>query len=320
MNHIGSFLEHRDRTEMKRLKAAIAICLVCTLGRMGAAGDGVWNLPGGGSWNQAANWSGSLPNAPGDVALVGSLPSSNSTVTVNAPITLGELRSSRPVEITISGADPVNSTLTFDAGATDSTTIAVLGESGRLRIEAIVRTDPDAPLLVDTVGELSSIHLNRAILGDGDLEKVGLGALQLNGANNAWSGTLQVRKGVVEANHSFALGDLQHGTVVNGGTLRVLQAVSENVDLIDGALIAAGPMAGQTRVFGGQVFLNHAGPHTGAIPARQAAYQSGTPILRRSGLTGNTAAQEKCPSTWDQKEGPPGCYNRSTEKESNADN
>jgi|GEM_PF-2743257 len=68
-----------------------------------AVGASMWNIDGGGAWTNAANWLGSVPNAVDAQANLGTILTGAATISLDAPITLGNLSFNNANSYTVQG-------------------------------------------------------------------------------------------------------------------------------------------------------------------------------------------------------------------------
>ena len=182
-----------------------------------------WNVNANGNWSVAANWTNGVPNGGGVSALFGSVITAPRTVTVDGPMTVGNLTFDNTNSYTIAGPGP----LTFDDAGTP--TISVLNGS-------------------------HTISSPMAIAANNIVEKAGPGTLtisgaQTNGAATAWTvtaGTLNLNSDAgttttVNANSATNFGSSQHLAALNIGeaaTATVTAGATKNV--VTKALTIAG--------------------------------------------------------------------------------
>ena len=140
----------------------------------------LWTFDGDGSWQTASNWSSapSLPPAGGTVLFAGAV-TSDSTVTLNAPVDVGKASFNNSNSYTIASAGA--NALTLSGGAELETT------SGSHEIEAI-------------------------IAGSNGLTKTGAGDLFLSG-DNTYTGTTDVQNGRLRVRNINSIDNTGGGTV-----------------------------------------------------------------------------------------------------------
>jgi fibronectin-binding autotransporter adhesin len=169
-----------------------------------------WNVSGGGSYNTAANWNPqTVPNAVGATAIFGSAITAPSTVTIDAPVTVGEIDFNNANAYTLSGTNAI----TFD----NSGNVGVVSDAlGSHFIAAPVTLV--AGLNASVTNATDTLTVSGAIGGTGPLTKAGAGILALTGTNTYTGGT-NISNGVVQINGPASLGDI-------GGTANLISTVS----------------------------------------------------------------------------------------------
>lgn len=218
-----------------RVPAVVVTCVYLALAPM-ARGQVISEFQsnaGSLDWFNPLNWSAGVPNAPGDSAMFtgnGVLKKAELT----APATLGQVRFIGTGPAEIAGTQ----SLTFSQPGSGPAEISVSG----LNQLATVR-----PLLHIAAGEQLSLSVGSSgqltlaggfAAGSGAVEKSGSGIVTLSGGDAAWQGTLVIEAGTVAANHAAALGGTTGQTFLNGGALRLDQAVSEPIVFGGGMLTA----------------------------------------------------------------------------------
>ncbi len=111
----------------------------------------------------------------------------------------------------------------------------------------------DSTTIVETSGA-GALSLNGAISGDGGINKVGTGTLELAGANT-YAGETTINAGTAILSHSTALGDTSAGTSVASGAIVQLEndiAVGAEALALNGTLVNASG----TNSFGGAISGN----------------------------------------------------------------
>jgi fibronectin-binding autotransporter adhesin len=169
-----------------------------------------WNVNGGGSWGNAANWSNTVPNQASATAKFGSAITTPQTVTLDGSKTVGAIEFDNAARYTI--AQGTSGSLTLDRGANPAQLKVV---NGSHTISAPVVLASDLGTDIAAGGEL---RVSGVVSGEKRVTKTGDGALVLSGANSYSAGT-EVKGGLVE----FAtLGNLGTGSVLlDGGGLRL---------------------------------------------------------------------------------------------------
>lgn len=250
---------------MKRVLSSLAVALLGALSDAAFGADAEWNLPTGGSWQNASSWLGPAPHSPGDAArFFANHPTSNAIIALSAPVTIGELTSANAFQINIDAVNPSANTLSFDSGNSAPALISVLHPNGRVRVDTSIVV-ANAGLRVDAAGQASRVQFDRGVSGQGEIVKQGAGTLQLNADNANWSGALWVTAGVVEVSHAGGFGSSAGGTFVNGGVLRFTQPMLEDIDLNTGRIVAANTLDGKVTMHAGELTFAHAGPHSGNV-------------------------------------------------------
>ena len=144
-----------------------------------------WNVTSSGNWTDSANWSGVVPNAVGETASFRSTITSSQVITVNAPITVGNIDFDNANKYTIAGS----STLTLD---NSSGLVTVTVASGSHDILAPLALAQNATFAVTLPGSTLTVgNLQPSTVA---ITKQGAGTLLLN---NVRAGTLAVSTGVV---------------------------------------------------------------------------------------------------------------------------
>ena len=172
-----------------------------TIGTVGVVRD--WQVNGGGSWANNANWNSTFPNAIGAIA--------NFHVNLGAPAT-----------VTLDGAKTVGG-ITFQSNGTNGFTIAP-GSGGSLILNTSSGNSSildglgthviSAPVtmtsntILDTAAATDSITLSGVVSGGGKLTKTGVGSLSLL-SSNTFTNLFTVSAGTVR----FANGGLGTGAL-----------------------------------------------------------------------------------------------------------
>jgi len=175
-----------------------------------------WNLPAGGLWADAGNWSAGVPNAKDGWAVFSDSVAGARTVTVGANTKLGTLRfdAAGDVVIAATGGGNLEFTVTIDSAVLE---VFARQGSGALTISAPVKLS--SPLLVNhNSGGLLTI--SGAISGARSLTKSGSGTLVLASANS-YSGGTRINQGTLRVTAAGALGFIGTTVALAGGTLDV---------------------------------------------------------------------------------------------------
>lgn len=168
-----------------------------------------WNLAGGGTWNSAANWTtpAQVPNGAGVTANFLTAPNSSSSISLDAPITVGT--------IVLSTASNVNLT----PGAGGSLTLDNLGSHSGVLVSAGSHTISSSISLTDSLsalyygtgglnlsGNISESNAGRSIAADGSgIGLTGGGVTTISGTNS-YTGGVQVTQSQLNLNSSQAQG------------------------------------------------------------------------------------------------------------------
>lgn len=170
-----------------------------------------WVGTGGGSWGNAANWNGSVPNEIGATVNFGNSITARSTVTLDGNKTVGAITFNSAQSYIIAQGTSGSLTIQKNSGTGQGVVV-----SGNHTISAPLVLGSDLIAEVATGGQLTvSGNVSGA---SRSLTKIGGGTLVLSGANT-YDGATQVDAGTIVFN---ALAGLGTGTQVglNGGTLR----------------------------------------------------------------------------------------------------
>lgn len=155
-----------------------------------------WNVNANGNWGTAANWSpASVPNGIGASASLLNIITAPRTVSLNVPVTLGNLTFGGGFNYTIGGTN----TLTFDAAAGNAT-LDVSGTAAHTISRPMVLTDT----LVVNQGSSGTLTLSGARSGAGGLIKNGTGQVTLSGASTFF-GPAQINAGTLLYNTAGAI-------------------------------------------------------------------------------------------------------------------
>jgi hypothetical protein len=130
----------------------------------------MWSSTSGGNWSTAANWWGNVPNTAGIQAMFDASISAPTTVTLDVPITLGQIDFNNQFSYTLAGAHP----LTFDAAEGD---VQINVARGAHRVDVPVTITDNAT--VNVAPATSGLSLSNDLEAIG-LTKVGAGTLTVN--------------------------------------------------------------------------------------------------------------------------------------------
>lgn len=150
--------------------AVLALAAVGVAVPMAHAGSGSWSSVASGNWTAAANWTGGVPNAPGDIATFNQN-WAGQVITVDAPITVGQILAT---DTTAGGGLTIASgTLTLDNGAAkpvlSSGTNNAFGESASSRFK------------------ISSV-----LAGSNGFERTGNGYMDVSGTVQTFTGVIKL--------------------------------------------------------------------------------------------------------------------------------
>jgi autotransporter-associated beta strand protein len=164
--------------------------------------SGTWNVTGGGTWNTAANWTGSIPGAGGTATFPATIATVPATISLNIPVTLGAINLAGTSPYTISSSTNAITlvsprTITVSSGL-HNLSAPVSGTAGL--------TKNGAGTLV--VGSASTYTGNTAV-NDGVLQVLSASGLGPAGSNNqlgaAFTGQIDLRAGVALQSRNIAL-------------------------------------------------------------------------------------------------------------------
>lgn len=198
---------------------------------LGGGFDPPFFLPGGdASWNIGANWSDAgVPGGPGAAALVYAPVSDDRDVTLDAPVTMGELRFQQGTTPYRNRIRSTAATFTFHGGGGEALLrVDGLGANpGFVEFEVAGGTHlaGDLFLLVnapDGSAEYGSLRLREAWTGPGGLVKRGVGTAFLTGAGKTFTGPLVVDEGVLGVTDAGVPVAAASVTVQPGGQLRLV--------------------------------------------------------------------------------------------------
>ncbi len=166
-----------------------------------------WSNTGGGNWSSSGNWSGGVPQVPGDTANFASAITSSATVTLDQPESVGSVAFGNTNSYTIAGANTL--TLSSSSGAS---------LSDNLGSHTIAVPVSLASSTLASVANGGVLTLSGPVGGTGGLAKSGNGTLVLSNSNG----------------YGPAAGSV--GTTLNAGTVRV----GNNAALSSGDVSVAG--------------------------------------------------------------------------------
>ncbi len=202
-----------------------------------SASYGMWSGSGGGSYNLNSNWNNSsIPNGNDAAALFWPTTSSDSTVTVDSPITLGT--------IDLDG-------WFYNFTLAGSATIQMRTSVGNPRIGVVNGSNLiSAPLNLAGNTDIdcgsSTLSISGNISGTSGITKSGAGSLLLSGTNNTYSGNTVVTAGTLIFSGGIGAGgtsliDVQSGNAslktvnVNKSNLNINTAALATFEIVNGA-------------------------------------------------------------------------------------
>jgi hypothetical protein len=131
-----------------------------------------WNVDVNGNWSAAGNWTGGVPNTVGARAVFGPAITAPRTVTVDGPVTVGQIDFNNANAYTLAGANPIALSAASGAGQINVS-------AGSHAINTTVALASDTVIDVTPAG--SSLSIGGNVLGVGQsLTKRGAGALSVN--------------------------------------------------------------------------------------------------------------------------------------------
>jgi autotransporter-associated beta strand protein len=155
-----------------------------------------WNLNANGNWGTAANWTpASVPNGIGASASLLNVITAPRTVSLNVPVTLGNLTFGGNFAYTIGGTN----TLTFDV-ASGNAALNVNGTAAHTISRPIVLNDS----LAINRNSTGALTLSGARSGTGGLSKNGTGQVTLNGVGS-FTGQTRINEGTLLYNAAGAI-------------------------------------------------------------------------------------------------------------------
>jgi hypothetical protein len=273
-----------------------AAAVLAAGGGGGSAGAATWN-GGAGNWNAPGNWTGSVPDAGGEFALIDGGNAGTSTVTLNISPTIASL--------TIDAGDALlienGRTLTLSGGATVNGTITLLGGSSTTGL-----TFTGAQTLAGSGQVLFGGPVftpNNAVGGSGPLT-IGAGmTVRTDTQGGTITAATLTNQGLIHAQTSGRVLTVAGGAFVNQGTMRVTQGIlavnatswtnAGTINLTNGALLIGGTVStaglnlpGIVRT-GGSLLVRGTLDNTGAVLPLTPA--TGSFILSGGTLRGGTA-------------------------------
>ncbi len=166
-----------------------------------------WNLNANGNWGVAGNWTpASVPNGIGASASLLNVITAPRTVSLNVPVTLGNLTFGGNFAYTIAGTN----TLTFDVAAGNAT-LNVAGIAAHTISRPIVLNDT----LVINQGSSGILTLSGTRSGAGGLIKNGTGQVTLSGVGSS-TGPTQINEGALFYNVGGAIAAASPVTIGDG--------------------------------------------------------------------------------------------------------
>lgn len=207
-----------------------------------------WNLPAGGTWNDAASWNPtSIPNAVGAAAIfngaaTGSNPdqTGNRSVTLDGDKTVGSILFNNDLStFTNSITTGTGGTLVFDAldGGPATIHVPVAAGTGNNTISVPTRLDDSLVATVDNVSATSAagaLNLTAAISGPGGFTKNGDGLVTFGTGAKTYMGATVLNGGRMRLSESAEPSDTASFTINAGAQL---------VQITDGEYtLGAGPL------------------------------------------------------------------------------
>jgi autotransporter-associated beta strand protein len=198
-----------------------------------------WNINGAGNWNNNANWTpylssysgSSFPNAIDANAVLGSIITGNSAITLGQNITVGNLTISDDNNYTINSGN----TLTFDVSS-GSAGLTIESTGSPTIASAITLNDP----FKLSQGGSGTLTISGAIGGSSSFTKSGSGTANLSAANTL-SGAVTVRGGTLGlTGASGALASASGFTINSGGKLLLDNSGTSNTDRIGSVGVTLG--------------------------------------------------------------------------------
>lgn len=233
-----------------KTKTTVLACLLWTLFAAGhLAGAGVWQNINTGDWSDPANWTGGVPNGPGDVATFGqAYPLRSGWITFDGEVRVGTIESLNENVLSLGGTG----SLVMDAADNGQAELRLHPDANMIRIYNDLAVAPGDDLLADVA---AGAALQLSGLFDGGtaaVTKTGPGRLILTESASTWTGPLDVLGGTVEVYDAGSLGSTTGATrLAAGGTLAIARNVGLGAEpiVLDGGTLA-GPATGTATLTG----------------------------------------------------------------------
>ncbi|NQU21586.1 MAG: autotransporter-associated beta strand repeat-containing protein [Candidatus Nealsonbacteria bacterium] len=223
-----------------KMKTTILACSLWTLLAAGHFAEaGVWQNINTGDWSDPANWTGGVPNGPGDVATFAQpFPADTGTITIDGEVRVGTIESLNENSIYLDGTGK----LVMDAADNGQAELRLHADAHLIGILTDVAVAPGDDLLID-VATGAALQL-RGLFdgGTATVTKTGPGRLILIESAATWTGPLDVSGGTVEIYDAGSLGSTAGETrIATGGTLAIGPNVSPGAEpiVLDGGTLAA---------------------------------------------------------------------------------
>ncbi len=191
-----------------------------------------WSNTGAGNWSNPSNWSGGVPQVPGDSANFSSAITSSATVTLDQPESVGSVAFSNTNSYAISGTNTLTLSSLSGASLTDS-----LG-SHTIAVPLNLAANTGA-----SVANGGVLTISGRLTGSGTLSKSGNGMLVLANSNgygpSAGSVGTAINAGILRVGNNSALST---GDVSIAGN-STLQAGANGLTLNNNVIIASGNTA-----------------------------------------------------------------------------
>jgi autotransporter-associated beta strand protein len=193
----------------------------------------MWMTDGNGDWNNAGNWSPSVPSGAGNIAYFGSITSAPRAITVSSPQTVAKMIfNNSAAGYTVSG-----SAVTLDS-PNPAVGIDVLG--GNHTVASPVVMNQDSTMYVQAASSLTISGNVSSAAGKG-LTKTGPGLLTLSGANT-YSGPTSVNRGTLRLNGTHTGGGAY--SIASGAALGGTGSTDAQVNVSPGGIVAPGASVG----------------------------------------------------------------------------